>query len=203
LAQEGQALRVKGADRYLRISEGRSKGGQAASANLRRGTSKPVEKPDPMPGTSREQAGADSRLTPGLSPSTDYRLPTTEHLKAAAGRPPLTTAIGFWVEAQDRRERIPGMVREKPPAGLDAWFSDAMMHVNGDEQRLLKAYDAVLLDPFWRNDAQKRCHWGGWVSQWRDFASRGAAPVPVKPTNTRSPAPVADWTNTDAGEVIL
>ena len=94
------------------------------------------------------------------------------------------------------------MVREKPPAGLDAWFSDAMMHVNGDEQRLLKAYDAFLLDPFWRNKADSRCGWRGWVSQWRDFVSRAAAPVAVA-ANTRSPAPIADWTNAETGEVAL
>lgn len=77
LAQgEAGAVRVKGAERYLRISEGRSKGGKAASGNLKRG-----QKPSRSvsPGTSPAEAGAQPEQPPGSSPGF-HRTPNTEHL---------------------------------------------------------------------------------------------------------------------------
>lgn len=90
LEAEGTNWRVRGASRYLRIAAGRSKGGKAASANLKRGQKKaPKRAIQPeggaggsagaiagdQPETSREQAGADPRLASGLSPTTDDRTP--------------------------------------------------------------------------------------------------------------------------------
>lgn len=117
-------------------------------------------------------------------------------------KPPLTTAIGWWVAAQDKRAAIPGMVREKPPANLDFWFSEALMHVSGDEMRLMAGYEKFLVDPFWRNEAKQRCGWGGWVKQWRDFVSQGAQQVILTPkAKPGAPAPIPDWSTAEQGEV--
>lgn len=84
---ESEGFRVKGADRYLRIQEGRSKGGKTASGNLKRGKKSPAD--------SRLTPGsppAHPRLVSGLSPSTEHRAPSTEETKTLvdqeAGRPP-------------------------------------------------------------------------------------------------------------------
>lgn len=62
-------FRVRGAARYLRLSEGRSKGGRAASGNLKRGVKRPEDAPRLAPGS----PPAGPRLTPGSLPA-DSRL---------------------------------------------------------------------------------------------------------------------------------
>ena len=187
------SYRVRGADQYLRIKDARRRGAEKTNRAMaeRRSSDAP--------------ATLNRSLPNALTPSTEHRAPNTE--KAAAGDPlPLTTAEGFWVACQDRRDAIPGMVREQPPAKLDHWFSDAMMHVHGDEQRLLAGYELFLVDPFWRNQAKQRCHWGGWIKQWRDFVTRaGAAPVevPLTDKSTRAPQPTHDWADVTPGEVTF
>jgi hypothetical protein len=89
LAADGDGWRVKGADRYLRIAEGRSRGGKMASGNLKKGTKRQSAGNNHEPDLSRETSPAPSRLNPGslpaeprldpgLSPTTDYRLPKVE-----------------------------------------------------------------------------------------------------------------------------
>jgi hypothetical protein len=84
--------RVRGADRYLRVAEGRSKGGKAAAAsgNLKRGTKRDVEavvarmvevQAQLTPSTAPSSSPAGSQLTPRLSPSTEHRAPNTEEAK--------------------------------------------------------------------------------------------------------------------------
>lgn len=74
---EASSYLVKGADKYLRISEGRSKGGKTASKNLRQGApSSPAE-----PRLDSGLTPAEPRLSPGLSLSTEHRTLNTEHFK--------------------------------------------------------------------------------------------------------------------------
>lgn len=192
--QTDGTIKVRGAEKYLRIKESRRKGAEMtnrAKAERR---------------SSDAQATLNRTLPNALTPSTEHRAPNTEKEAAAAEPPPLTTPVGFWVACQDLRDAIPGMVREAPPARLDHWFSEAMMHVHGDEKRLLAGYELFLVDPFWRNQAKQRCHWGGWIKQWRDFVTRaGAAPVavPLTDKSTRAPQPVNDWADVTPGEVTF
>jgi hypothetical protein len=194
--------RVKGADRYLRITEARSEGGKKASGNLKKGSRKastpagvqPGTSPGSLPAPAGEQPGLPPGSAPALTPSTEHRAPNT--LKAAAGAP-LTTAIGWWVEAQRRRETA-GLHKESPPhpGKLEGWFAEAMLETNGDEQKLLGGYDAFLVDPFWRNEADKRCAWSGWLNQWRDFVTRATAPSVPGRRDARAPAqPSTGFTN--------
>ena len=80
-------LRVRGAERYLRISEARSKGGKAASGNLKRGTRQPGGQPELVPGYSPAPAGTQPGVSPGsfpaLTPSTEHRTPNTESKSSA------------------------------------------------------------------------------------------------------------------------
>jgi hypothetical protein len=78
-------FRIRGAEKYLRIRQGNSKGGKAASGNLKRGTQAAGPKPEGEPGTepggsrevSRDQAGEGPRLIAGSTPITDHRSPIT------------------------------------------------------------------------------------------------------------------------------
>ena len=72
--EAGQAgHRVRGADKYLRITEARSAGGKKAAGNLKRGKS---------PGSSRKAAGKQPEDTPGsgpaLTPNTEHQSPSIE-----------------------------------------------------------------------------------------------------------------------------
>ena len=91
-------FRVRGADRYLRIAEGRSKGGHASKGNLKKGRNKPAEslevaeaQPETKPeGEHRLLSGSPPAHPPaGSRPCTEHRAPSTEHLtpKKHAGRP--------------------------------------------------------------------------------------------------------------------
>jgi hypothetical protein len=184
--------RVRGADRYLRLTEARKRGGKAAAKHLVPGARFSASAQS-QPRASPEPAEKVSGLVSALTPSTEHRAPNT--LKAAAGSAPLTTAIGWWVEAQRRREAA-GLQRETPPGPgkLDHWFAVAMLEA--DEQKLLAGYDAFLVDPFWRNEADKRCAWSGWLNQWRDFVTRATAPPVPGRRDARAPAqPSMNFTN--------
>jgi hypothetical protein len=96
VAQVGSNYRVRGADRYLRIQEGRSKGGKAASGNLKQNKKKPEATTGSPPADHRLDAGsppADDRLShrlyAGLSPTSEQRLATSEQriLQAPAKKP--------------------------------------------------------------------------------------------------------------------
>lgn len=84
LAESANGFRVRGAERYLRVSEARSKGGRAASGNLKRGTLQPKPSRDASPGSSPAPAGNQPGVSPGsapaLTPSTEHRAPNTKRL---------------------------------------------------------------------------------------------------------------------------
>lgn len=94
-----EGFRVKGAERYLRVNEGRSKGGHASKGNLKRGAHRAkTERIEPIqpgasrtgssrvePGASREEAGTPAGSQPGdlpgstpaLTASSEQHLETT------------------------------------------------------------------------------------------------------------------------------
>jgi len=196
LAQTENGFRVRGAERYLRVTKQRSEAGRARSSSAGRSAGKFTSG---QPADNQRQPAEHQRTTsekPALTPSTEHLAPNT--LKAAAaGSAPLTTAIGWWVEAQRRRETA-GLHKESPPhpGKLEGWFAEAMLETNGDEQKLLGGYDAFLVDPFWRNEADKRCAWSGWLNQWRDFVTRATAPPVPGRRDARGPAqPSTGFTN--------
>lgn len=88
---EGDAegnYRVRGADRYLRITDAQSRGGKRAKNNLRRGTSKPEVEPGTspgcLPGVAGEQPEVSRESAPALTPNTEHRTPSSELTAAAA-----------------------------------------------------------------------------------------------------------------------
>jgi len=82
--------RVRGADRYFRLDEARSRGGKAAAKNLIPGArhvrtlSAAAES---QPRASREPAEKGSRLLSALTPSTEHRAPNTSK-RTARTEPP-------------------------------------------------------------------------------------------------------------------
>lgn len=79
----------------------------------------------------------------------------------------------FFRRAQDSRHQM-GAVEEAPPArGLSAWFSEAMMLVNGDSARLWAGWLVYLKDPYW---FPRKNPWAGWLKKWRECTPAKAPP---------------------------
>lgn len=194
--QEDGSFRVRGADQYLRIKEGRRRGAEKTNRAMAERRS------------SDAQATLNRTLPNALSPNTEHRAPNTEHQAAAVGP---VSIDDFWRAAQDERTRVTGLAREVEPnpRQLSAWASEAMLEANGDIGRLWAGYLAFLQDPFWRLDAQTKCAWRGWLNQWRTFlpATAGAGPPPTRTAKSSTRAPVAaesvDWSTVVPGEVQL
>lgn len=167
LEEDGDAYRVKGADRYLRVVKGRREGGLKAAGNLKKGATKP--------GPSRDQAGEVSRLTPGLSPSTEHRAPNIiQEEEEAAPQNDWDGPEDFWNWFQSRR-RAAGLVPEKPPNGktLPDFWREALTELHGDPEPLREAVFRFSEDKYWQKRAPP-CPFGGFVSQWRSFVPQGA-----------------------------
>lgn len=79
LEVSGEAFRVRGASRYLRILDARSRGGKAAAGNLKRGSTRATASREVSRGSSRglsretagTQPGISSGSVPALTPNTD------------------------------------------------------------------------------------------------------------------------------------
>mgnify|MGYP000899331631 CR=1 FL=1 len=191
---EGSRYRVRGAEKYLRISEGRRKGGLAAKANLIPGgpkqdaaaetsaqVSRAPEKTDL--GSSSAYPSADPRLTPGLdlgsTPNTQHPTPKeTTYVRSEVTptprviTPPDTPPEGwsgedFWRWCQGRRQAS-GLVAEKwpHPAKLGAWWSAATAVV--PVQALQEGFYRYGDDKFWQAKAPP-LPFMGFVSQWERF----------------------------------
>jgi hypothetical protein len=88
LAPDGERFRVKGADRYLRVTEARKEGGRkaAAAGNLRRGNLAPARclqlesSSSSAPAPAGEQLGSSSSSAPALTSNTEHRTPKIEEL---------------------------------------------------------------------------------------------------------------------------
>ena len=87
LAPAGADFRVRGAERYLRISDARSKGGHAAKSNLipggpKRSTGRASSR-DPRSAPAETQPSTTLGSTSALTPSTEHRAPNTESKSTA------------------------------------------------------------------------------------------------------------------------
>lgn len=192
--------RVRGAERYLRISEARSRGGKKASGNLKRGNRQPgKERPtaSPSPGSVPAQAGKQPGLNPGPTSIIDHRssdlLPSeADPLAGAAAQQP----------APPRRARK--RTREDPPpdprhAPMVKRLCEAFERETGARYefepkhaaavaRLLE-HDPDELERRWLASVRAAPRWPGtrdlcvFVSRWNEFA--GAAPGTGPPRDVR------------------
>lgn len=190
---DGDELRVRGADRYLRIAKGRSKGGKAASGNLKRGGEKPdasrAQAGDSAPAASRLEPGCEPGASPGcfpaLSPSTEHRTPNTRKEEekddpvAAFDIPPPPPDVESW-DARDfwrwaeLRRRAGGYAPEKWPDAkkLSGWWREARSVVRTVE-RLKATFYAFGQDEHWER-ARPAFPFKAFMSQWNQFLPKEA-----------------------------
>lgn len=184
-------IRVRGADRYLRINAARSEGGKKASGNLKRGTLVPAPQteraggqPGVLPGSSSAQAGNQPGTTPGSPPaltsSSEQRAANSEHPKEEPPPPPkvplprmpadpLEDVFSFYAFVQNQRHEA-GLMVEKPPSHmkLSQWWSEAVGALNGDPKPLIPAFRRFTKNEFWR-DKDPPFPFHAFIANWRDY----------------------------------
>ncbi len=77
----------------------------------------------------------------------------------------------FARRAQDRRIEL-GYVEERPDEyakGLGAWFSEALMKLNGDDLRLWQAFEEFLLDAYW---VERKCPFAAFKKRWESWVPK-------------------------------
>lgn len=177
-----QGLRVKGVERYLRVAEGRSKGGKAAAAagNLKRGQQAPSSS---LPGAAPPAA---PQLVPSLSPTSEHRTPNTEQRDDDGAPPPKPRAAyvpvapvapdtppetwlgaDFWAWAQTRRMAGGYVAEPGPPHDVGKWWNACLLTPGVTPGRLKRAFEAFGAD---------RKHWEAkgypfraFMTQWTQF----------------------------------
>lgn len=138
--QGPSTFRIRGAERYLRISKARSEGGKKASGNLLRGRKAAGDTTGAQPGTLPAQAGEEPEKSPGsYSEHSNSEHSNSEHSTTTGGGgevddaaffPP--TADGAWAFIQFMREER-GRARElQRPTGFAEWHAKAMREVGLD-----------------------------------------------------------------------
>lgn len=197
LEAAGESWRVRGAERYLRISEARSKGGKAASGNLKRGAAKPEVQPEPQPEVSPgsspapagSQPGGSPGSTPALTPSTEHRAPNTRKEEAPPPEEPAVAAfhieppdIGaidswskedFWKAAELTRRKWGFPPQKWPnPITLSKWWGEA--RAEAEVRELALAFQDFAKAKHWR-EAKPPAPFAGFMSQWNNFLPRRAS----------------------------
>lgn len=183
LTPVGGEWRIKGADHFKRVSEARSRGGKAASGNLKRGTLQPGEIPGSLPAPAGEQPGNSRSTAPGSTPalyprseirdpnrgsmssprrdhapdlSDERRAPEDIQTRGGYDIDARATAFIAWAKALDPALADPG-------PGVTTWARDFFAKYQPDDDTGIQAAFANFL--LWAHQARKRPGWGLWLSE--------------------------------------
>ncbi len=133
LEKADHGYRVRGAARYLRVTQAQSDAGKKNVGNLKQNRVKPAEPVVAL----RLSTGSTSGSRPALPPNTEHRAPTTQHppppSSAAEGLDlsdvPVEqlpeNADGFWEWARRERSKA-GLPADVRPGTLDYWHLKAL-----------------------------------------------------------------------------
>lgn len=154
--------RVRGAERYLRISKAKSAGGKASASSRQRDQQGRL-----LPSSAPAEHQQTASSQPALPPSIEHRAPKKD--SSSSGGP------AFFARVQEAR-RTHGFTTERAPnpRDLGAFFSEALMELNGDEGRLWGAYEHFAESEHWKR-ATPPWPFTAFMKLWRDFVPRRQA----------------------------
>ena len=188
LAADADQWRVKGADRYLRVSSARSENGKkaAANGNLKRGSTGPTAKESVPTGSQQapSRPPTEPQQFPSPSASSEQRTANSEQrteeeatsskpgfaivYQKPAADPSAWTSEEFFQWAQWRRQEA-GLVGEvRRPRGMAGWWSTAMLTIGGDIERMREAFYRFGESQHWLK-ATPPLPFSGFMSRWDDF----------------------------------
>jgi hypothetical protein len=189
LALDGDSLRVRGAERYLRISEARRKGAAATNAKRR---SSDAQRRHQGRSASDAQATLKRRSEHALTPSTEHLSSSTDDeeeasdaqatlkrrssesmsgpvvVEAPTSPPDEWGAEDFWAWAQSRRQAGGMLAERNRPRGLGAWYSAALMTPGVTPKSLQEAFYRFGQDGHWEK-ANPPFPFAAFVRVWANF----------------------------------
>lgn len=193
--EAGDHVRVRGADRYLRITESRAEGARKTNAKRWKkdeASDKPAtaERRSPvaqasLPGRSAVapvslKSDAERSLPVALTPNTEHRAPNTSTTQQEPP-PEQDGGPGFFAKANDQRAEVHGLAPEKPTTRhvekVGRWYGPALAEFEGDEAWMLSAHRRFLADPYWAK-ADPPWPFAAFAKTPTKWA--GAKPVPVR-----------------------
>lgn len=186
LEPEEHGYRVKGAERYLRVSEARSLGGKKAAGNLKRGNkagaapagAEPGKSPGSLPAPAGDQPGASRGGFPALTASSEQRA-ANDLFPADAGKPQKPKRE----QPTDPRHRplVKALCDAAPgyAQGFDGRDAKAVTSLlaKGDEAEILRRWKFAR----GRDDFPRVRSLPELVTHWHHFAAD--APAANKPTH--------------------
>jgi hypothetical protein len=180
LEASGETYRVRGAEKYLRLSESRSKAGRVRSSGAGRSAGRFTSTPP-------AQHQHTTSTPPALTPSTHHLAPSTQHLEEAEaplppvnesrvlqfdvvapeGDPEAWTKEDFWRWAEATRRKAGCPVEKWPsPVALGRWWTEA--RAAADVAVLQEAFLAFGDDPHWQRQ-RPALPWAGFAKQWNQY----------------------------------
>jgi hypothetical protein len=164
------SFRVRGADQYLRIKEGRRKGAEKTNRAL----------------AERRSSVAPASLPNALSPNTEHRTPNTDPPKKHAATEPAEPQVAafhieppdlgvidswskedFWKAAELFRRELGYPPQKWPhPIGLTRFWGEA--RAVAEVRELAVAFKGFAASDHWRK-AQPPAPFAGFMSQWNNF----------------------------------
>jgi hypothetical protein len=180
---DGEQWRIRGAERYLRISAARSAAGKKRAGSR---DSDGRFATDRAPATSQQTtsnqpaiAGEPTSKPPALSANSEQRTANSmqqQSTPAVAHQP--SPGAEFFARCMEKRARELGDAEQRP-LKLSVWFQRVAPEVG--EERLFYAYCAYLADPFWR---ERRCPFHVFIGsekspdKWREYLKPLPKPTP-------------------------
>lgn len=183
--------RVRGAERYLRVSEARSKAGKARAASAVRDAGRLVSTPPAATSTAPAHDQQTTSTPPALTPSTEHRAPSTlkdvrteavdttrsaelhQNLEPPTTAPEDWVAEDFWRWAQCKRRQAQLAVEKWPhPRKLSDWWAEA--HSVASSTALQEAFYRYGEDTYWQQRTPP-LPFAGFVTQWAKYLPAGGA----------------------------
>lgn len=182
--------RVRGAERYLRVSEARSKAGKARAASAGRNAGRLTSTTPAATSTAPAHNQHTTSTAPALTPSTEHRTPNTiedrtatvdltrsaelhQNLEAPKTAPEDWTAEDFWRWAQSERREAKLAVEKWPhPRKLSDWWAEA--HSVASATALQEAFYRYGEDEYWQQRTPP-LPFAGFLTQWAKYLPAGGA----------------------------
>ena len=182
-----EGIRIRGADRYLRIRQAQREGGRKGRAK----SSSPVGDLAQTHGANkvspRSTLKSTSRSPQALTASSEQRTANSETTEEAPP-PKVTTAFvvekptsdpngwlgdDFWRWFQFKRQEAGFVAEPGPPRTVGGWYSTVMLTIGGDVERLQEGVYKFGDSKHWQK-ATPPLPWAAFQKLWSDFIPRGA-----------------------------
>lgn len=182
-----EGIRVRGADRYLRVKQAQREGGKKGRAKSTSPVGNPVAANDADKVSPRSTLKSTSRSPQALTANSEQRTANSKKEEEAPSSPKVTTAFvvsrptadpnswlgdDFWRWFQSKRQDAGFIAEPGPPHAVGRWYAGVMQTINGDVERLQDGVYRFGDSKHWQK-ATPPLPWAAFQKLWSDFLPRG------------------------------